>query len=112
MARQTGEFRITGTIDDVTYYQMEGEYYAGKKSCLKGERVKRDPRFRRTMQSAHRFGRGNQLASKVYRSLPREERVYALFKAPRRLATLAIKEGKGEAEVWCYSNSSWRRARG
>ena len=99
MAKQTGEFKITGTIDDVTYYQMEGQYYARKKSCLKGERVKRDPRFKRTMQSARRFGRGNQLASKVYRSLPRQEQVYTLFKELKRIAILAIKEKKSEEEV-------------
>lgn len=51
------------------------------------------------MQSAHRFGKGNQLASKVYRSLPRAEQVYGLFKALKRIAILAIKEGKSEAEV-------------
>ena len=99
MAKQTGEYKITGTYDDVTYYKMEGQYYARAKSSLKGSRVKRDPRFRRTMQNAHRFGKGNQLASKVYRSLPKEAQVYALFTELKSIAILAIKEGKSEAEV-------------
>ena len=99
MARQTGEIIIEGTIDDITFYRMEGKGYARSKSCLKGERVKRDPRFKRTMQSAHRFGKGNQLASKVYRSLPRAEQVYGLFQELKHIAILALKEGKEEAEV-------------
>ena len=99
MAKQTGDYKITGTYDNVTYYQMDGEYYARSKSCLKGERVKRDPKFKRTMQSANRFGRGNQLASKVYRSLPGEEQKYTLFKELKRIAILEIKEGKSEEEV-------------
>ena len=99
MAKQTGDIIIVGTIDDITFYKMEGKGYARKKSSLTGKRVKRDPRFKRTMQSAGRFGKGNQLASRVYRSLPREKQVYALFKELKRTAILAIKEGKGEAEV-------------
>jgi hypothetical protein len=55
MAKQIGEFKITGTYDDVTYYEMEGQYYARKKSSLKGARVKKDPRFKRTIQCAQRL---------------------------------------------------------
>ena len=99
MAKQTGAIIIEGTIDDITFYKMDGKGYARSKSSLKGARVKQDPRFRRTMQSAHRFGRGNQLASKVYRSLPREEQVYGLFQELKRIAVLALKEGKMEAAV-------------
>jgi hypothetical protein len=99
MAKQIGDIILVGTIDDITFYEMEGKGYARSKSCLTGERVKRDPRFKRTMQSAHRLGGGSQLASKVYRSLPRPEQVYALLKELRRIAVLAIKEGKEETDV-------------
>ena len=99
MAKQTGAIIIEGTIDDITFYKMEGKGYARSKSSLKGARVKRDPRFRRTMQSANRFGRGNQLASTVYRSLPRAEQAYALFKELKAIAILGIKAGKEEAAV-------------
>jgi hypothetical protein len=99
MAKQVGDIIIVGTIDDITFYVMEGQGYARHNSSLTGKRVKKDPRFKRTMQSAHRLGRGSQLASKVYRSLPRQEQVYALFKELKRLAVLAIKEGRSEADV-------------
>jgi hypothetical protein len=99
MAKQIGDIIITGTIDDITFYQMDSQGYARKKSSLTGKRVKKDPRFKRTMESARRLGRGSQLASKVYRSLPRAEQVYALFKELKRMAVLGIKEGKNEAEV-------------
>ena len=99
MARQIGDIILVGTIDDITFYKMEGRGYARKKTSLTGKRVKRDPRFQRTMESAHRLGRGSQLASTVYRSLPRPMQVYALFKELKSIAILAIKEGKGEAQV-------------
>ena len=99
MAKQAGDIIIIGTIDDITFYVMEGKGYARKKSRLTGKRVKRDPKFKRTMQSAHRLGRASQLASKVYRSLPRKEQVYTLYKELKRIAVLALKEGKGETDV-------------
>lgn len=99
MAKQTGAYKITGTYDDVTYYKMEEQYYARKKSSLKGERVKKDPRFQRTMEWAERLGRATQLASKVYRSLPRQEQVYALFCTLKSAAMRALKEGKEVEEV-------------
>jgi hypothetical protein len=99
MAKQTGDYKITGTYDGVTYYQMDGEYYARAKSSLKGSRVKRDPRFRRTMEWARRLAKGSQLASGVYRSLPRQEQAYSLYQELKSLAIQALKEGMREAEV-------------
>jgi hypothetical protein len=99
MAKQIGEIMIVGTVADITFYRMEGKYYARRKTSLTGKRVKRDLRFTRTMESAHRLAKGSQLASKVYRSLPKHEQVYALFKELKSMAMLALKEERSEAEV-------------
>ena len=99
MAKQIGDIILEGTIDDITFYKMEGKGYARMKTSLTGKRVKKDPRFKRTMQSAYRLGRGSQLASKVYRSLPRAEQVYALYKELKSMAIRTLKEGKSEAEA-------------
>jgi hypothetical protein len=99
MARQIGEIILVGTIEGLTFYQMEGKGYARLKSSLNGKRVKRDPKFKRTMRSAHRLGKGSQLASKVYRSLPRREQEYSLYKELKSTAVLGLKEGKSEGEV-------------
>jgi hypothetical protein len=37
MAKQIGDIKITGTYDNVTYYKMDGEYYARSKSSLTGK---------------------------------------------------------------------------
>jgi hypothetical protein len=99
MAKQIGEIKIVGTFADITFYKMDGQYYARMKSSLTGKRVKRDPMFARTMASARRLAKGSQLASKVYRSLPRAEQEYTLYKKLKSLAVLALKEGASEAEV-------------
>jgi hypothetical protein len=100
MAKQAGDIIIVGTIDDITFYQMDGQGYARRKSSLKGTRVKKDPRFKRTMKSADRMARSSQLASQVYRSIPREEQVYALFTELKSVAIYAFKEERSEEEVW------------
>ena len=86
-------------MEGITFYKMGGVYYARAKSSLTGRRVKKDPRFARTMESAGRLALGSQLASRVYRALGKERRVYALYCTMKQMAILALKEGKGEAEV-------------
>ena len=90
---------LEGTIEDLTFYIVDGIGYVRKKSSLKGSRVKKDPKFTRTMQSAQRLKRGSQLASKVYRALPKETQVYALYRQLKSMAILSLKEGKEEAAV-------------
>jgi hypothetical protein len=99
MAKQLGDIIIEGTIADITFYKMDGKGYARRKSSLTGKRVKKDPRFRRSMQSANRLGRGSQLASRVYRSLPRTEQVYGLFTELKSIAVRVLKEGASEETV-------------
>jgi hypothetical protein len=99
MAKQVGDIIIEGTIDDITFYKMEGKGYARMKTSLTGKRVKKDPKFKRTMESAYRLGRGSQLASKVYRSLPKTEQVYALYKELKSIAVKALKERHSEMKV-------------
>lgn len=89
MARQAGEYFITGTYDNVTFYEMDGQHYARMKSSLSGKRVIRDARFKRTMEHAMIFGKANKIASELYRQLPREEKGriarYALISKCRSL---------------------------
>lgn len=41
MAKQIGPVFITGTIGDICFYKMDGQYYARMKSSLSSKRVKR-----------------------------------------------------------------------
>ena len=70
MARQTGHIKLEGTVCGITFYRMDGVYYARAKSSLDKARVKRDPRFARSREAAARFGVAVKLASAVYRRLP------------------------------------------
>jgi len=79
MAKQIGIFKIIGTIGDITFYEMDGEFYARKKSSLDGKRVKIDPRFKRTMEEAIGFGKASTATRAVYWALPEEMQVHGFY---------------------------------
>jgi len=94
VAKQIGPYKITGTIQNICYYKMDGQYYARLKSSLDGKRVKTDPAFAETMRYAELLGRASKLVSTVYHRIPKEERSRELFK---RLTGETMKElGKGK----------------
>ncbi len=93
MARQIGPIKITGTIDGITFYRMDGVYYARMKSSLTAKKVKTHPNFALTRMYANWLGEASKIASEAYRSLPKEERKYELFCELKKLAHKRVKEG-------------------
>lgn len=90
---------LTGTFDELCFYQMEGAYYVRRKSSLSGKRFKKDAAFAGSRRSAVRFGEGNRLASAVYRLVAKERRAYALFCFLKRKSILLLKAGNTLAEA-------------
>jgi hypothetical protein len=99
MARQIGDIKITGTIGDITFYRMDGKYYARMKSSLTAKKVKTHPHFALTRMYAKWLGEASKLASEVYRTLPRPERKYAVFCRLKIVAHKLVKEGVAREEV-------------
>jgi hypothetical protein len=99
MAKQAGTLKITGTIDDLTYYKMDGKYYVRLKSSLTGRRFWKHPSFEGSRKSCSRFGEGNRLASQLYRMVAKEKRVYPLFCFLKKRAIALLKEGKPVIEA-------------
>lgn len=94
MAKQAGDIFIVGTLDDLTFYKMEGHYFVRMKSSLTGKRFWKDKAFERSRQSCKRFSKGNTLASRLYRSIEKEKRQRKLFCFLKGRAILLLKEGK------------------
>ena len=99
MAKQVGPIKITGCYDNICFYKMDGEYYARLKSSLTGKRVKKDPRFRRTMEYAGWLGQASKIASAVYRSLPPEKKEKGLYRMMTGQAMQWLKEGKPKEDI-------------
>ncbi|HEU4554196.1 MAG TPA: hypothetical protein VFS25_15230 [Chitinophaga sp.] len=93
MPRQTGPVYITGTIDGICYYKMDGEYLYRRKSSLSRKRVKKDPAFALTRVYADLMAQASRLASAVYRQLPKARKGVALFHAMTGEALLLLKQG-------------------
>jgi hypothetical protein len=99
MARQTGAIQITGTTDELCFYKMWDTYFVRMKSSLTGKRFWRDKAFERSRESSKRFGSGNRLASKLYRMIEEEKRVYKLFCFLKSKAILLLKEANSLDEA-------------
>ena len=99
MAKQAGPFFITGMIDQICFYRMDGNYYARVRSSLDGKRVKKDPAFRETMRYAELMGKASSIASIVYRALPEEQKIKGLFRKLVAQAMRLLKENKIAEEI-------------
>ena len=108
MARQIGEIKIVGTIGNICFYEMDGKFYARLKSSLTGKRVKKDPRFKRTMEYAGMLVEASRLASCCYRSLPKEERVHAMYRALTGMAMKMLKTGMQAEEIAIHLQSVYK----
>lgn len=99
MAKQIGPVFITGTIGDICFYKLDGVYYARTKSSLSRKRVKKDPKFRRTMEYATLMASASRIASGIYRQLPAEKRKHALYRVLTGQALRFLKEALDAEEV-------------
>jgi hypothetical protein len=82
MAKQiAGLCRLEGTFDEITFYKMDGQYYARKKSSLTSQRVKTSPEFKWTMALANIMGRASKIGSAIYKALPPGWRQFWMYRS-------------------------------
>ncbi|HNP24231.1 MAG TPA: hypothetical protein PKM63_03875 [Panacibacter sp.] len=99
MAKQSGMLRITGTIDNLCFYKMDGQYYVRMKSSLTGKRVKKDPAFSATMRYAGFLADAARIASAVYRKVNADQQVKGLYRKITGEAMRLLKEDQTIADV-------------
>jgi hypothetical protein len=56
MSKQLSIIKLQGTIDDITFYQMYGRYFAKKATSLNKNKILNSPNFLRTRENCHEFG--------------------------------------------------------
>jgi hypothetical protein len=66
VAVQHGPIKLTGQFGGISYYEMDGKYYARRKTDHSAERIRTDPAFKRTHQNSLEFGAASS-ASKLLR---------------------------------------------
>ena len=70
MPKQSGVFKIEGSLDDFTFYRSrDGRYLVKMKSSVSADRINNDPEFARTRENGSEFSEINQSASLLRNSL-------------------------------------------
>jgi len=79
MAKQIGFVKVSGTIGGITFYKLNGGYYARRKSSLDKERVLRDAAFAGSRRSSALFGTAAKIAKVVYRRMPIQKKGHGVI---------------------------------
>jgi hypothetical protein len=107
MARQAGLIKITGTIGDITFYQLEEEYYLRKKTSLNRKRFLKDPAFAGSRIRSAQFGVASSLASRFYRSLPKEKKGHGIIGKLSGMANTFLQQGYTTDETLTLLQKKW-----
>lgn len=69
MARQKGLIRPDGTIDDLTFYKLNGEYIMRKKSGFPSGKKRKNKKYKKTVENQSDFGKASHTATAIRRLL-------------------------------------------
>ena len=108
MAKQDGLIKITGTIDDITFYKMGDQYYARMKSSLTGKRFWKDKAFEGSRRSATALGQASRLASLLYRTLPKEQKGRPVFQELTGKIKFMILDGMDAAAITIWFTDQYQ----
>jgi hypothetical protein len=91
--------QFSGTIGNITFYQMYGRTYLRSKSSLTRKRVLKSRAFAKTRKCASDLGTASRIGSEVYRALPGNVRDRWLYRAITGEAASLLYEGRTEQEA-------------
>ncbi len=81
------------------FTRWTGQFYARSKSSLDGRRVRKDPKFRRTMQEAGEFGKASKAVRELYWQMPEEKRKHGMYGRLTGKMRKLLKAGKSLEEA-------------
>jgi hypothetical protein len=101
MAKQAGPVLFTGTIDGIIFYKVGDKYYSRSKGSYKSAKhMRRNPRYKRTMENADQFGGASKLVQEIYyRHVPKQHRKQGVYGQLTGLVNGWLHEGKSREEA-------------
>jgi hypothetical protein len=99
MAINRGDYILLGDFKVFYAYMSNGLNIIRKPSSLTGLRVARDPAFNGFRQSTNRMKEASPIASVLYSLIPKEQKVYALYRRLTGDALRMIKQGIDKEEI-------------
>jgi hypothetical protein len=100
MAKQCGPIFLECTWDNITFYKMDGKYYARKKSNLSREKVLKHKAFASTRFYAGLLVTASKIASSIYSDLPIHWRQFWMFRAFTGEGQVMLEGGATPQEVY------------
>jgi hypothetical protein len=101
MAKQVGPLFFTGTIDGIIFYKVGDKYYTRSKGSYKSAKhMRRNPKYKRTMENADRFGGASKLTQEIYyRHVPKQHRKQGVYGQLTGLLHGWLQEGKSKEDA-------------
>ena len=99
MAKQAGQNFIVGTIGNLVFYKMNGEYYVRQKGQGSKERRKKAPEFSNSWRNSSWFGEASKKASCYYRTVTRVQREVWMYREMLAMTLKMDRAGFTEAQV-------------
>jgi hypothetical protein len=99
MPKQTSSIKAVGTVEDVSFYEEDGDYRARAKTGVDTHRFKTDKAFGPSRASSDRFGISNTLWSLVYRYALPARKSQTLCSLCRNKGIALIHQHLGDEEV-------------
>lgn len=99
MAIYTGSLPINGRLDELSFYNVQGQIRVRVCKPLSRNRVIKSPAFRNTMMHADWLARASKIGSAVYQALPKDFRQFWMYKAFVGEAIALLKHGMPDEEA-------------
>ena len=99
MAKIIGGIKIKGTVDNVCFYKMDGQYYVRMKPGPERKAFLKNGRYAPQREASVRMNKGNKIASLIYNQMARDKRVYRVNCGLQKRAAGLLKGGLSVAEV-------------
>jgi|SRR5947209_4846077 len=90
---------IHGTINNVTFYMVNGKYYAKRKGVVSNTRRLKDPAFAKTRLNNSCFGTASKMTSELIKTNEAELKYSFLRNKLMGIAYKHLKEGKTNEET-------------
>ena len=92
MARQAGPIPFTGTLGEITGYQVNGKFFMKRKSEVSRYRLLHSASYAASRETSSQFGDTSSITSEVYRQLPKGAGGGKAWQAMRRRTQAMVKK--------------------
>jgi len=107
MARQVGELKLVGRVENFCCYKMGGNYFIRMRSSLSGKCFWKNKAFEGSRRSCQLMAKASPLASRLYKRLPQEKKGRPVYQALTGKVKLLIRQGFSEATIVAWFEAQY-----